>query len=734
MTADQQSPGWTGLTTALQDPSPPLIYPLLADSGNERVLRQWLDEHDEYRAVEPGVTLEDAEFDLCIVDHRALQRNEETLRRLKSAANPVLLPVLLLLPDRRLDVIDVDGGEIAENVFQTTVDEIVSLPIKQAELGWRVQAMLRLRNQSLTVQAQANALRRFREAVEASGHAVYITNLSGEIEYVNPAFEEVTGYSADEAVGATPELLNSETTSEAYIESMWNTILDGDVWEEEIVNERKDGSTYTAYQTIAPIVKGGEPIAFVSMQADVTEQKELRRELGRSAAIIERLDDPIMMQDCDGEFKLLNEAVTEYAGLSKATLLGEDETPFMDDATASTIGAKKSEVLETETPVQYELSPTFPRTGREPTFSTKRFPYYDPDGNLAGTVAICRNVTDLKQRERTLRQYKRAITEANDLIAAVDLDGEYLFANPQYREYHGLSAAEVSSLSLSELFDDEEYATIVDSIERTLNGDTVQYRTVRHHPSRGERVLDVRYHPLRGEDGEVIGVVGVLRDVTENEEKTTQLRVVDQILRHNLRNSLQLVRGQAERISSAGDEDVAEMAAAIVEWCDELLTTSQKSRAITESLSKTVSVRETAVDEVVETAAASVAESYPSARIDLNIERPATAAATEQLNSAITELIENAVFHSDQEEPTVEVCVEHEGERILIHIEDNGPGIPAMDRDVLETGKATEDLYHGSGLGLWLVYWILRRSGGSVSVENREPRGSVVTISLPAVE
>jgi len=172
-----------------------VIYPLLADSGNRRVLREWLDGHEEYRAADPDAPLEEAQFDLCVVDYRELQRNATELKRLKEEISPRLLPILLLLPERRMDVIDEDAGEIADNVFATTVDEIVSLPIRQAELGWRIKALLRLREQSEALEAQASELRRFKEAVEASGHAVYIANVDGEIEYVNPAFEKVTGYS-----------------------------------------------------------------------------------------------------------------------------------------------------------------------------------------------------------------------------------------------------------------------------------------------------------------------------------------------------------------------------------------------------------------------------------------------------------------------------------------------------------------------------------------------------------
>jgi PAS domain S-box-containing protein len=709
-----------------------VIYPLLADSGNRRVLREWLDGHEEYRAADPDAPLEEAQFDLCVVDYRELQRNATELKRLKEEISPRLLPILLLLPERRMDVIDEDAGEIADNVFATTVDEIVSLPIRQAELGWRIKALLRLREQSEALEAQASELRRFKEAVEASGHAVYIANVDGEIEYVNPAFEKVTGYSSSEAIGSTPEIMHSGEMSEAYIRSLWETILSGDVWEEEIRNQRKDGTVYTAYQTIAPIVSDGETCAFVAVQADVTEQKQLERDVKQSAAIIERLDDPIMMQDRDGEFRLLNEAVTEYAGLSKATLREADETPFMDEESARTIAMNKETVLETEEPLQYEISPTFQRTGKEPTFSTKRYPYYDPNGELTGTVAICRDITDLKQRQMELRQYERAITEANDLIAAIDVDGEFLFANPQYCEYHDISSDEITSLSLTDILGEETYATVTESIERTLNGESVQYRTTRVHPIRGERTLDVRYHPLRDDDDVVIGIVGVLRDVTENEEKTKQLRVVDQILRHNLRNSLQLIRGRAEQMSAQGDEQMSALANTIIERSDDLLTTSHKSRAITEVLSETVDVCRTDIAETVTVVAESVAASYPAAEIDVDVQDAGDVFATRRMDLALEELLENAVAHCDRESPSVELRVERDESEVRIHVVDEGIGMPEMDRDVLVSGRASEDLYHGSGLGLWLVYWIVRRSGGSINVEDRDPRGTVVTIELSA--
>ncbi|MFB6134001.1 MAG: sensor histidine kinase [Halanaeroarchaeum sp.] len=97
--------------------------------------------------------------------------------------------------------------------------------------------------------------------------------------------------------------------------------------------------------------------------------------------------------------------------------------------------------------------------------------------------------------------------------------------------------------------------------------------------------------------------------------------------------------------------------------------------------------------------------------------------------TAIEELLENAVVHND-EEPTVRVEARRAEEKVRLRIEDNGPGIPEYERAVLQRGKETP-LSHGSGLGLWLVHWIVTMNGGTLSIADATPAGTQVTITVP---
>jgi signal transduction histidine kinase len=106
--------------------------------------------------------------------------------------------------------------------------------------------------------------------------------------------------------------------------------------------------------------------------------------------------------------------------------------------------------------------------------------------------------------------------------------------------------------------------------------------------------------------------------------------------------------------------------------------------------------------------------------------------SAKHLVTAVGNLLNNAIEHNDAERPSVRVSVEPtdgDGRYVRIRVADNGPGIPEAEREVLREGTETP-LEHGSGLGLWIVYWIATMSGGDITFEENDGRGSVVTLAL----
>jgi K+-sensing histidine kinase KdpD len=125
---------------------------------------------------------------------------------------------------------------------------------------------------------------------------------------------------------------------------------------------------------------------------------------------------------------------------------------------------------------------------------------------------------------------------------------------------------------------------------------------------------------------------------------------------------------------------------------------------------------------------------HPAAEIDLSMEikEGVVIQNGSLLQLAIDEALENAVVHNDSDHPHVEVTVRQppDSTDVLIEIADNGPGIPDEEWNVISSGRETP-LAHGSGIGLWLMYWTLTALGGTVKLSENHPRGSIITYRVP---
>jgi two-component system sensor histidine kinase/response regulator len=133
-------------------------------------------------------------------------------------------------------------------------------------------------------------LRKLALAVEQSPESVVITNLNAEIEYVNEAFVQATGYARDEVLGQNPRLLQSGHTPPETFAALWQAMLLGQPWKGEFLNQRKDGSNYTEFAIVTPLHQpDGSVSHYVAVKEDVTEKKRLGEELSRHRHHLEEL-------------------------------------------------------------------------------------------------------------------------------------------------------------------------------------------------------------------------------------------------------------------------------------------------------------------------------------------------------------------------------------------------------------------------------------------------------------
>jgi len=166
------------------------------------------------------------------------------------------------------------------------------------------------------------------EAINSTKEMIVITDRQGRIEFVNEAFVSTTGYSREEAVGASIGILKSGDQTPEFYDDFWTTILAGKTWEGELTNRRRNGSLYVEWMRVTPIVEEDHQIShFVAVKLDITKKKETEARERASRRFFERLIDtiplPVFAKDAFGVYSFCNAQFEELIGLPRNEIIGK---------------------------------------------------------------------------------------------------------------------------------------------------------------------------------------------------------------------------------------------------------------------------------------------------------------------------------------------------------------------------------------------------------------------------
>jgi len=308
------------------------------------------------------------------------------------------------------------------------------------------------------------------------------------------------------------------------------------------------------------------------------------------------------------------------------------------------------------------------------------------------------------------------VESMDDGVVAVDGDDAVVDINPRAARVLGVDREAAIERDASEL---------IPAYDRLRSADDPEHcETVEMDGLGGVRYYELSMSGLRadspGRDGRVI----VIHDVTEQRNRIQQLDVLNRVLRHNLRNEMNVVHGYANKLDTDGEavDHIQEKAMRMVDLGD-------KAREIDRILDDGVAGDPMPVDDMVDVEAERARETYPGTEFVVDVaDQPVTVSRT--LGPVLRNLLENAAEHNDAADPRVTVTVTRDDNTVAIAVADNGPGIPEGERSVLRTREETP-LEHSSGLGLWLVNWGVETMGGSVSLECPADGGSIVTVEIP---
>jgi PAS domain S-box-containing protein len=164
--------------------------------------------------------------------------------------------------------------------------------------------------------------RRMQRAIHQAHEAVLIADVRGTIEYVNPAFTRMTGYSAEEVVGQNTRLLKSGQQQASFYHELWKTVLAGEVWSNRIINRRKDGTLYTEEMSVTPVRDDAGQIShFIAIKQDVTERNRAAEALERMCFSIDHAVDFVVWADAAGRVVYANGAAHRSLGYTAQQVL-----------------------------------------------------------------------------------------------------------------------------------------------------------------------------------------------------------------------------------------------------------------------------------------------------------------------------------------------------------------------------------------------------------------------------
>jgi len=239
-------------------------------------------------------------------------------------------------------------------------------------------------------------------ALISAANGIVITDADGNVEWVNPAFTDLTGYSLEESIGQNPRTLKSGEHDQVFYQDLWATIKSGDVWQGEIINKKKDGSLYPEEMTITPVHDvDGKIINFVAIKQDITERRQAEAQLRVLSEALRSAANGIAITDPEDRVEWVNPSFTALTGYSSDEIVGEQITTLSSQEHPEEFYAEITAKIRAGEVWRGEMIKRT-KDGRLYPEDLSITPIIDGNGEIVNYVSISQDITERKELERQL--------------------------------------------------------------------------------------------------------------------------------------------------------------------------------------------------------------------------------------------------------------------------------------------------------------------------------------------
>lgn len=270
------------------------------------------------------------------------------------------------------------------------------------------------------------------KAVEQNPASIVITDIKGNIEYVNPKFCDLTGYTKEEAIGKNPRILKSDTSSPDFFKELWTTILSGKEWKGEFHNKKKNGDLFWESGAISAVKNNkGEIVNFLAIKEDITERKQteetLQNERSLFRTIIDLIPNAVYVKDIEGRKILANPKEVQLTGRdSENEIIGKTDSDLYPTEQARRSADEDNLVIQSGKPILNIEGILTDKENRLHSLLVSKVPLYDVQGKITGLIGVTHDITERKQMENQLKESEnlQRILLENVAVGIVIIDPE----------------------------------------------------------------------------------------------------------------------------------------------------------------------------------------------------------------------------------------------------------------------------------------------------------------------
>lgn len=592
--------------------------------------------------------------------------------------------------------------------------------------------------------------RRFETVLETMSTAVFLKSTDGEYYLMNRACRELLGIDDEDITGLTDEdIFPPDVVEQARTDDRTVAETDEMIEVEETV-PTKSGDSIRLTRKSPVYDESGEITAICGVSTDITERKRREQEIEqlteRLSLALRSTNTGVWELDPATDEVIWTESMERLFGIDPGTFDGTydgfaervhpDDLPAVDRAVDRSVST--GEPLQIEYRIQADDGKHRWVESRAELVGTN-----DDERRMIGVATDISDGMEYEQAiEATQEKLRQIIDLVPDLIFVKNSEGEYLLANEATAAAYGATPEEIEGNREAEVIpdadDSEEFRR--DDLDVLSSGQPKTIPEEELTTADGEtRVLETTKIPYQVADSGDEAVLGYARDITalkEYEEtlerQRDNLEVLNQVVRHDVRNALQLVLAYGATLEPHVDESGEEYLRQILEAGREAVDITRTAGDVTEVLLHSDGDRRpVSLRHILEAQVEEARSSHERAIVSIDGTVPDTRVlADDLLESVFRNLLNNAVVHNDTDLPSITVSATVTEERTRVRVADNGPGIPDERKDELfERGRKGLDS-DGTGIGLYLVRTLVDRYGGDVWVEDADTGGSAFVVEL----